>query len=140
MKKIPNNVLQAMLKSGIATLVDFAKENNAKSNFEIACEALKIKPIIPEGLSSQMQAAVQLEAIIKVANAGKTPDVYNTDTYKYYPVFTPDNNGVLVLHYVHCWCSTTLVPAPFLFNDEETCREVVENNMDLYIQLNTYKD
>lgn len=135
--KIPNNIIQEMLNSGNTTLIKFAKENNPKSNFEIACEKLGIEPVIPDGLSKQMQAMFQLEAIIKVANGGKIPDVYDTDTYKYSPVFLTIKDGAQVFHYVSCWHASTYVPAFLLFNDEKVCEEVAKDNLDLYIQLNS---
>ena len=133
--KLTLELAKEMVSSGNEKLKKAAIEafpELGKSNFEKACEVLGIPPIIPEGLSTSMQAQYQLEKIIKVANDGWIPDFDDTDEYKYFPVFDVDGQALL---FVVLYCSSTCVPAPTLFKDEDLCRRVVEENLELYRQM-----
>ena len=132
--KLTLELAKEMVSSGNEKLKRAAIEafpELGKSNFEKACEVLGIPPIIPEGLSPSMQAQYQLEKIIKVANDGWTPNFDDTDEWRYYPIFDVDGQA---LGRGRC-CSTTCVPAPTLFKDEDLCLKVVEENLELYRQM-----
>lgn len=124
-----------MLSSGNETLKAAAIKafpELHKSNFELACEALRIPPTIPEGLSVSMRAQYQLEKIIQVANGGWTPNFEDTNEYRYYPVFDVKTKA---LDCVGLYGSNSDVPAPTLFKSEELCEKAVNENLELYRQM-----
>ena len=135
--EITKELATEMLKSGNEVLVAAAKEaylELGKSNFEIACEKLGIEPIIPPGLSRSMQALFQLEKIIEVANEGWKPYFENEGEYKYAPLFYLEN-GRQVFNCVDGWCTSTDVPAQFLFKSSELAEKVALENQELYGQM-----
>lgn len=132
--RITEEIAKEMLNSGNDLLVKTAKEafpNLVKTNFQIACEALGISDVIPEGLSKSTRALFQLEVIIAYKNEGWKPDFNNKNQCKYYPWFELVN-GEQVLSVVRNYFSSALVPAPTLFKSRELCEETVKENMDLY--------
>lgn len=135
--KITESLALEMLNSGNEKLIAAAKEaypTLVKSNFEVACETLGIPPIIPEGLSTAMQAMYQLEKIIQVANDGWIPNIYDRSQYKYSPYFTVVD-GEFVFGYVCGWYSVAAVPAPSLIKSREVAEQIALENIHLYKQM-----